>query len=106
MEENSFIECLKYQGLSIDLSNNPSLYTQVYCVDMGIPQFSMKQTNYIAHKKNGYIIDNDLSNFEDALHYFLDGLKHRNLAKIYCHKLQEQFEVSTLKEKWKRLLRG
>lgn len=105
LEENNFIECLKNQGLCIDLSSSPGLYTQVYCVDMGIPQFSMKQTNYIEHKKNGYIIEDDLSNFEDALHYFLDGLKQRNLAKIYCHKLQEQFEVSVLKEKWKKLLR-
>lgn len=81
-DELDLIKTLEFVRLIVDLSNLPHLYTQIAGISAGIPQINKVKTVYVDHLKNGYLIS-DLSELQEAIHYYLDTLKEWNQSLIY-----------------------
>lgn len=88
-DEISLIKELEYCRLIVDLNQKTNLYTQIAGISSGIPQINLQPSEYVSHKKNGYILD-QLEDFAKAADYFLSQLKYWNQALIdSIEKIQE-----------------
>ena len=101
-DESELIKQLEFVRLIVDLNCQPLLYTQIAGISAGIPQINKVKTEYVSHKKNGYLLEN-IADFAQATHYYLDSLQVWNDALIHSiEKIKEhtgeQFLIKL--EKW------
>ena len=89
--------------LIIDIRDNPDQYIQIAGISAGIPQVNYRNTRYIEHKKNGYMISN-IAQLSDALEYYLVGLQHWNEALVYMVQTIEAYDSGSLVKQWKELI--
>ena len=101
-DESELIKQLEFVRLIVDLNSQPLLYTQIAGISAGIPQINRVKTEYVSHKKNGYLLEN-IADFAQAAHYYLDSLQVWNDSLIHSiEKIKEhtgeQFLIKL--EKW------
>lgn len=102
MHESDIAGVLQFTRLIVDIRDNPDQYIQIAGISTGIPQINYRHTRYIAHQKNGYMIHN-ISNLQNAVNYYLDGLAHWNEALVYNIHLIAEFTGDTIVERWKEM---
>lgn len=78
--EEEFFKIINKVRLIVDLSNEPDLFTQIAGISAGVPQINSVKTEYVEHKKNGLILENE-KNIEQSLRYYLGRLKHWQEAR-------------------------
>ncbi|HFI0150649.1 TPA: accessory Sec system protein Asp1 [Streptococcus suis] len=98
--EVDIMVALESVRLIIDLADEPNLYTQIAGISAGIPQVNARQTEYVEHLKNGYILT-DGGDLGAALNYYLDGLSHWNESLIYSVRKISDYTSGVLVEKIK-----
>ena len=64
-DESELIKQLEFVRLIVDLNSQPLLYTQIAGISAGIPQINRVKTEYVSHKKNGYLLEN-IADFAQA----------------------------------------
>lgn len=67
--------------ICIDLQEYPDLFTQIAGISAAIPQINNIATEYVAHKKNGWILT-DMDELYPAMEYYLDVLQNWQDARI------------------------
>ncbi|MFS5393234.1 accessory Sec system protein Asp1 [Streptococcus agalactiae] len=71
-----------FRRKSIDISKIPDLYTQIAGISSGIPQINTILTEFVEHRKNGYIIE-EIQELEKAIPYYCEQLTNWNRSLIY-----------------------
>ncbi|MBF0787143.1 MULTISPECIES: accessory Sec system protein Asp1 [unclassified Streptococcus] len=101
--ENQIIEALDTARLVLDLGEEPDLYTQIASISAGIPQIHRVETDYVSHKKNGWVLEgpNDL---QAAIHYYFDGLSNWNASLVYAIQKMADYTSGRILAQWKELL--
>ncbi|MGH2079517.1 accessory Sec system protein Asp1 [Aerococcus urinaeequi] len=98
-EELTVISSFSTVRLVIDLSENPHLYTQIAGISAGIPQINQRETPYVKHRENGYIITS-IGDLPQAIHYYLDTLKNWNSSLVYAVERIAENNSGELVKKW------
>lgn len=80
--EQAIMEAMQEVRLVVDLAQEPDLYTQIAAISTGIPQVNRRQTEFVAHKQNGYLVE-EFDELTQALQFYLDGLANWNQALVY-----------------------
>lgn len=98
-------KALEFTRLIVDLSEYPDLYTQIAGISAGIPQVNKKQSEFVEHLKNGYLMTEE-DNLFFALDYYLTGLANWNKSLVYAVQKIEDYTsgrlVSRLLDKMRR----
>ncbi|WP_295729319.1 accessory Sec system protein Asp1 [uncultured Limosilactobacillus sp.] len=79
---NDVLEILDKTRLLVDWGQKPDNYLRTTSVSVGIPRIQRVPTTEVVDHKNGLIVD-DLSHLRSSLDYYLDNLKHWNIALAY-----------------------
>ena len=103
VDELSVSKCMREQRLFVDLRETPELYTQITAISIGIPQIVRTQTEFVADGLNGKVLKN-IYMLPKALHYYLNGLKNWNQARIHSYELVKEYTTDKLLEKWKEVM--
>lgn len=103
--EEELIDILQDTRLIVDVRSHPDLYLQIAGISAGIPQINYQSTQYIEHKKDGYLIS-DIHELGEALSYYLDGLAHWNEALVYCIQKIDRYKGKSLVHQWKEIFEG
>lgn len=98
-EELTVISSFSTVRLVIDLSENPHLYTQIASISAGIPQINQRETPYVKHEENGYIITS-IEELPLAIHYYLDTLKNWNSSLVSAIERIAENNSGELVKKW------
>lgn len=88
--------------LLIDLGNPILFRMKVLAFSAGVPQINRVANTYGVHKKNHYLL-HTLSELEQALDYYLIGLKHWNDSLIYITSLREYYSNANILKRWNEL---
>ena len=103
--EDDIIKELEKTRLIIDLNEEPNLYTQIAGISAGIPQINQKNTEYVDHLKNGYVLTKGEGELEKAMNYFLKALKPWNESLIYSIEKIKEYTGQRLIEKWEKWMK-
>ncbi len=99
VDELSVSKCMREQWLLIDLREVPEQYLQIKAVSFGIPQIVRKKTEFIVDDGNGIILTKG-RRLPKALDYYLDGLEHRNEARIFSYGISREYTTERLLDMW------
>lgn len=99
VDELSVSKCMREQWLSIDLREIPEQYLQINAVSFGIPQIVRKRTEFIVDDGNGILLKR-IERLPEALDYYLDGLEHRNEARIFSYQISREYTTERLLDMW------
>lgn len=99
VDELSVSKCMREQWLLIDLREIPEQYLQINAVSFGIPQIVRKKTEFVVDDGNGVIL-NKLDRLPKVLDYYLDGLEHRNEARIFSYEVSREYTTKRLLKMW------
>lgn len=95
--------CMREQRLLVDLREIPEIYLQITAISIGIPQVVRTRTEFVQHEKNGMILK-EIQMLPQILHYYLDGMKNWNEARVYSYELMKDYTTDKLLEKWKEVM--
>ena len=101
--ENAIIQAFKTVRLIIDVSRRPNIYIQIAGISAGIPQINLTTSPYIVDKKNGLILQ-ELSELNQAITYYFNGLRHWNESLVYSVRQIRQYTDGAIVNQWQRLL--
>ncbi|WP_349515867.1 accessory Sec system protein Asp1 [Leuconostoc suionicum] len=101
--EIDIIQAFESARLIIDINQIPNVYIQIAGISAGIPQINLTKSPYIINKKNGLIIQ-DLSELDEAIEYYLNGLRHWNESLVYSVKQISQYTNGAIVKQWKCVL--
>lgn len=99
IDELSVSKCMREQWLLIDLRERPELYLQINAVSFGIPQIVRKKTEFVMDDGNGILLKK-IENLPRALDYYLNGLEHRNEARIFSYEISRRYTTERLLAMW------
>ncbi len=103
VDELSVSKCLKEQRLIVDLESNLDLFLQISAISMGVPQIVMHETDYVVDGKNGKVLK-EITELDEALHYYLDTLQHWNSAMIESYEIGKKFSSDNLLNQWEGVI--
>lgn len=101
--ENAIIQAFKTVRLIIDVSRRPNIYIQIAGISAGIPQINLTTSPYIVDKKNGLILQ-EISELNQAITYYFNGLRHWNESLVYSVRQIRQYTDGAIVNQWQRLL--
>lgn len=104
VDEISVSKCMKEQRVVLDVREAPELYLQILSVSMGIPQIVKTATEFVEHRKNGWMVS-DFNEIERALDYYLNEIANWNEAVVYAYEISKQYTTEKLLEQWKEVVR-
>ena len=99
VDELSVSKCIREQWMLIDLRDMPEQYLQINAVSFGLPQIVRKKTEFIVDDGNGIILDK-IEKLPEALNYYLNGLEHRNEARIFSYEISRKYTTERLLTMW------
>lgn len=99
VDELSVSKCMREQWLLIDLREIPELYLQIKAVSFGIPQIVRRKTEFLVEDGNGIILKK-IEGLPEALDYYLNGLEHRNEARIFSYEISREYTTERLLAMW------
>lgn len=100
---SELVSHLNKTRLIVDLSEHPDPAIQIAGISKGIPHVNRRETDYVKHLKNGYILE-QTSELPNVLTYYLSTLKHWNEALIHSINQIEYYSSDRMIEKWKNIL--
>ena len=98
------IKVLKYVRIILDLGTPADVLTQIAGISGGIPQVNLYSSSYVKHGENGWILE-DISDFEEALLYYLTNLEHWNQSLVHSVKKIEQYTRGEIVDMWKNTIK-
>ncbi|MBM7643487.1 accessory Sec system protein Asp1 [Streptococcus loxodontisalivarius] len=101
--ENQIISALDTARLVLDLGQEPDLYTQIASISAGVPQINQVTSDYVSHQENGWILE-DLTELNQAIGYYFDGLANWNASLVYAVQKMGDYTSGRLLTEWKTLL--
>lgn len=102
-DENKIIKLFEHIRLIIDLNPFPDIFIQIAGISAGIPQINRSISDYVENRKNGFVIDEN-NTLNDALDFYLKGLKNWNEALIYSVKKIEKYNSGAIVKQWQEML--
>ena len=103
VDELSVSKCVREQRVVVDMRKSPRLYLQIMAVSAGIPQITIRETQFVEHGKNGQVLQ-DMSQLADALGFYLDGLSNWNDAMVHSYELGRRYSSEALINQWKEVI--
>lgn len=103
VDELSVSKCVREQRLIVDMRKNPELYLRITGLSAGIPQIIARETPYVEHGKNGFLIK-DIEKIKEFIDFYLDGLTNWNEAMVYSYEIGKKYTTDVLIEKWKEVI--
>ncbi|MCR4955933.1 MAG: accessory Sec system protein Asp1 [Lachnospiraceae bacterium] len=103
VDELSVSKCMREQRLLVDLSATPQVYLQIMAISVGIPQVVLSKTQFVEHGKNGFLVK-EKADIEEALHLYLDEMKHWNEAMVCAYEMGKKYTTGVLLNKWKEVI--
>ncbi len=103
MHETEIVRELRDSRIIVDIRDNPDQYIQIAGISTGLPQVNYRNTRYIRHQKNGYMIHN-IADLTLAINYYLESLAHWNESLIYCIDLKSTFTGSVIVARYKEMI--
>jgi len=98
------IKVLKYVRIILDLGTPADVLTQIAGISGGIPQVNLYSSSYVKHGENGWILE-DISDFKEALLYYLTNLEHWNQSLVHSVKKIEQYTRGEIVDMWKNTIK-
>lgn len=81
-KKSDLLEGLTYSRLIIDWHSNYQNELTLIAMKVGIPIIVQSRSNYIEHKKNGWLLEED-SDLESALYFYINNRNNWNHALAY-----------------------
>lgn len=103
VDEREIAKCMREQRIIVDLREKPELYLQIMAISTGIPQVVIKETPYVEHMVNGYIVG-QIDEIPKTLSFYLDSLGNWNQSAIGCYEIGKRFTTKVLLDAWKEVL--
>lgn len=103
VDELSISQCMREQRIVVDMRTRTEVYLRIAAISVGIPQIVYKETQFVEHGQNGFVIK-EMSQLSEAIDYYLDGLKNWNEAMVYSFELGKKYTTNVLIEKWKEVI--
>lgn len=103
VDELSVSKCVREQRVVVDMRKSPRLYLQIMAVSAGIPQITIRETQFVEHGKNGQVLQ-DMDQLADALGFYLDGLSNWNDAMVHSYELGRRYSSEALINQWKEVI--
>lgn len=104
VDEMSVSRTLREQRVVIDLNLEPDQFLQISAMSMGIPQITLKETDYIEDGKNGKVIK-DKDEFIESIKFYLESIENYNAAEIASYELGSKFSTNRLVDSWKEVIK-
>ena len=103
VDELSVSKCIREQRLIVDMRENMEVYLQISGISMGIPQIVSKDTQFVEHEKNGFVLE-EIENLPEAMTFYLENLTNWNEAMVYAYEIGKKYTTRVLIEKWKEVI--
>lgn len=103
VDELAVSKCMREQRVMVELRDASEVYLQIMAISTGIPQIVGKETEFVEHGKNGFVLRR-IEDLKDILAYYLDGLLNWNEAVVYSYELGKKYTTEKLLEKWKEVI--
>lgn len=101
--ETQVIEALSDHRIVVDLGNKPDLYLQIAGISAGLPIVLGTESQYVSHKNNGWILQNDYE-LKEALRFYLDGLANWNRSLIWSLRRINEYTNGIIVDRWKKAM--
>ena len=102
--ENDLIKALDQARLLVDLDEVPDLYAQIVAISAGVPQIILEPDDLVEDKKNGVILNGDVTKLTQAIRFYTDELKHWNQAMMYAVAKINDLTSGSLARRWEKWL--
>ena len=103
VDELSVSKCMREQRILVDLRDVPELFVQITALSVGIPQIVHRKTQFVEHKRNGFLLRR-LDRLPAVLEYYLGSMKNWNDAMVSAYELGKEFTTEVLLEKWRGVI--
>ncbi len=103
VDELAVSKCMREQRVMVELRDTSEVYLQIMAISTGIPQIVGKETEFVEHGKNGFVLRR-IEDLKDILAYYLDGLLNWNEAVVYSYELGKNYTTEKLLKKWKEVI--
>ena len=103
VDELSVSKCMREQRLIVDMRDTVELYLRITGISIGIPQIVSRETQFVEHGKNGFIIK-DMDRLAGAIEYYLSSLQNWNEAMVYSYELGQKYTTNVLLKEWKEVI--
>lgn len=103
VDELTVSKCMREQRLFVDLRRVPEVYLQITAISIGIPQIVRARTEFVEDGRNGRVLKN-IHMLPEVLHYYLEGLKNWNHARVCSYELMKEYTTDKLLEKWRKVI--
>lgn len=103
VDELSVSKCIREQRLIVDMREDMEVYLQISGISMGIPQIVSKDTQFVEHEKNGFVLE-EIENLPEAMAFYLENLTNWNEAMVYAYEIGKKYTTRVLIEKWKEVI--
>lgn len=104
VDELAVSKCMREQRVMVDLQDASEVYLQIMAISIGIPQIVNRNTEFVEHEKNGFVIKKT-EDVKDILAYYLDSLANWNEAVVHSYELGKKYTTGRLLEKWREVIR-
>lgn len=103
VDEMAVSHTLRDQRVVVDLNPDPDQFLQISAMSMGIPQITLKETDYIEDGKNGKVLK-DKSLLIESIRFYLESIENYNAAEIASYELGSRFSTNRLVDSWKEVI--
>ncbi|SJZ82258.1 accessory Sec system protein Asp1 [Pilibacter termitis] len=98
-------ELFKKTRLYIELDEATNFQMQLLALSVGIPQMTRNQFDFVFHKENGILYDEECD-LEQEVDYYLKHLANWNQSLIRNIELLEEYDLEKISERWQVVLNG
>lgn len=99
---NDALKFLDKVRLMIDLGDLPDEFLQMAAVSIGIPRLQKLATPQLQDHQNGLVVK-DFDEVMDGIAYYLDNLKHWNVALASAVQLMNKYSSRQMYDRWQSL---
>jgi accessory secretory protein Asp1 len=103
--EIEVIQTIAKSRVFLDLGEELHKLLKIEAISAGVPQINRAENAYCFHLKNGYRVK-DFSEIEEALSYFLVGLKNWDDSLVYSDMLRAMYSDAQILANWEKMKEG
>lgn len=104
VDELSVSKCMREQRVIVDIRDIPELYLQISSVSMGVPQIVRTATEFVEHRKNGWVVQS-IDEIAEALQHYLDGVANWNEAVVNAYEIGKKYTTERLLMQWREVIK-
>ncbi len=95
---------LRETRLLVDLQDVPNQFLQISAISMGVPQITLKETQYIKNGRNGHVLE-AVQELNEWIAYYLKDLSNWNHARVQSYEMGAEFTTSEIQRQWTEVIR-